>query len=233
MKVVLPLEWYDVRTFPQKGDFTGRKWCVKDLCDSLGQFVGNFFIIQGEMLSGSMALFLFTCRSFLQTTWECTIGTSLADGKNDRRHDISSGWISAATVAKYWFKDSASSPSNSAMPSLLRVKQDCLLVLPDITLTVCNLLLLIFAIYIKSVYEKFFDSDFPSPCFDVPKASNLTSGGVQNRDTKNRRLRTIVTSIQDSKPREKQISQSFSYCELINLLRNGTIVRCLWENKKK
>ena len=30
----------------------------------------------------------------------------------------------------------------------------------------------------------------------------------------------------------KQISQSFSYCELINLLRNGTIVRCLWENKK-
>ena len=44
--------------------------------------------------------------------------------------------------------------------------------------------------------------------------------------------KTIVTSIQDSKPREKQISQSFSYCELINLLRNGTIVRCLWENKK-
>ena len=41
----------------------------------------------------------------------------------------------------------------------------------------------------------FFDSDFPSPCFDVPKASNFTSGGVQNRDTKNRRLGTIVTSI--------------------------------------
>ena len=36
----------------------------------------------------------------------------------------------------------------------------------------------------------------------------------------------------DSKPRQKQISQSFSYCELINLLRNGTIVHCLWENKK-
>ena len=31
---------------------------------------------------------------------------------------------------------------------------------------------------------------------------------------------------------QKQTSQSFSYCELINLLRNGTIVRCLWENKK-
>ena len=76
-----------------------------------------------------------------------------------------------------------------------------------------------------SVAKKF-DSDFPSPCFDVPKATNFTSGGVQNRDT-NGRLGTIVTSIQDSKPREIQISQSFSNCELINLLRNGTIVRCL------
>ena len=44
--------------------------------------------------------------------------------------------------------------------------------------------------------------------------------------------RTIVTSFQVPKSREKQISQSFSYCELINLLRNGTIVHCLWENKK-
>ena len=83
-----------------------------------------------------------------------------------------------------------------------------------------------------SFAKKIFDSDFPSPCFDVPKASNFTSGGVQNRDTKNRRLETIVTSIQDSKPREKQICQSFSNCELINLLRNGTTVPCLWENKK-
>ena len=73
----------------------------------------------------------------------------------------------------------------------------------------------------------------PPPCFDVPKASNFTSGGVQNLDTKIRRLGMIVTSIQDSKPCEKRISQSFSYCELINLLRYGTIVRCLWENKKK
>ena len=65
-----------------------------------------------------------------------------------------------------------------------------------------------------SVAKKLFDSDFPSPCF-VPK----TSGGVQNRNTKTG----------DSKPREKQISKSFSYCELINiyLLRNGTIVHCL------
>ena len=41
-----------------------------------------------------------------------------------------------------------------------------------------------------------------------------------------------MTSIQDSKPHEKQISQSFYYCDVINLLRNGKIVRCLWENKK-
>ena len=72
---------------------------------------------------------------------------------------------------------------------------------------------------------------FPA-CFDVPKASNFTSGGVQNRETTNRRLETIEMSFQDSKPREKQISQSFSYCELINLLRNGTIVCCLKENNK-
>ena len=61
-----------------------------------------------------------------------------------------------------------------------------------------------------------FDTDFPPPCFDVPKASNFTSGGVQNRETKNRRLGVIVTSFQDFKLREKQISQSFSNCELIN-----------------
>ena len=34
-----------------------------------------------------------------------------------------------------------------------------------------------------SVAKKIFDSDFPFPCFDVPKASNFTSGGVQNRET--------------------------------------------------
>ena len=78
------------------------------------------------MLSGPRALFVFTCKCFLQTTWECTIGTSSADGKNDGWHDVSSGGISAATVAKYWFKDSASSPSDSATPSRSRVKQDWL-----------------------------------------------------------------------------------------------------------
>ena len=39
-------------------------------------------------------------------------------------------------------------------------------------------------------------------------------------------------SFQDFKLRRKEISQSFSYWELINLLRNGTIVCCLQENKK-
>ena len=64
------------------------------------------------------------------------------------------------------------------------------------------------------VTKSFFHSDFPFPCFDVPKASNFTSGEVQNRQTKNRRLGTIATSIQDSKPHEKQISPTFYF--LIN-----------------
>ena len=51
-------------------------------------------------------------------------------------------------------------------------------------------------------------------------------------ETKNRTLGMIVTSFQDFKLCEKQISQLFSYCELINSLRNGTVVRCLQENKK-
>ena len=64
----------------------------------------------------------------------------------------------------------------------------------------------------------FFDSDFPSPCFDVPKASNFTSGEVQNHETKNRRLRTIVTSFQDFKLRQKQSSPTFSYFLINNAL---------------
>ena len=65
---------------------------------------------------------------------------------------------------------------------------------------------------------KKFDSDFFSPCFDVPKASNFTSGGVENCETKNRRLGTIVTSFQDFKLREKQISATFSYYLISNVL---------------
>ena len=35
-----------------------------------------------------------------------------------------------------------------------------------------------------SIAKKNFDSEFPFPCFDVPKESNFTSDGVQNRETK-------------------------------------------------
>ena len=81
---------------------------------------------------------------------------------------------------------------------------------------------------LTSIAKHFFPNPFfASTCFDVPKESNFTSGRVQSCETKNRRLATIGTSFQDFKLREKQISQSFSYCELINSLRNGTIVRCL------
>ena len=47
--------------------------------------------------------------------------------------------------------------------------------------------------------------------FDVPKASNFTSVGVQNRVTRNRRLGTIVTSFQDFELRENQISPTLFY----------------------
>ena len=75
-------------------------------------------------------------------------------------------------------------------------------------------------------------SEFPFPCFDVPKASNSTSGGVQNRETKNRGLETIVTSIQDSKPREKQISPTFSYILIKNALLYHFLANWLAHNKK-
>ena len=80
--------------------------------------------------------------------------------------------------------------------------------------------------------KKFFHSDFPFPCFDVPKASNFTSGGVQNRETKNRGLGTIVTSIQDSKPREKQISPTFSNFLIKNAPLYNFLANWLAHNKK-
>ena len=45
-------------------------------------------------------------------------------------------------------------------------------------------------------------------------------------------LGMIVTSFQDFKLRGKQISRSFSYCQLMYSPRNGTKVSCLSENKK-
>ena len=78
----------------------------------------------------------------------------------------------------------------------------------------------------------FFDSDFPSPCFDVPKASNFTSGEVQNHETKNRRLRTIVTSFQDFKLRQKQSSPTFSYFLINNALLYHFLANWLDHNKK-
>ena len=84
----------------------------------------------------------------------------------------------------------------------------------------------------KCSKKVFFHSDFPFPCFDVPKASNFTSGGVQNCETKNRGLGTIVTSIQDSKPREKQISLTFSYFLINNVLLYHFLANWLAHNKK-
>ena len=66
--------------------------------------------------------------------------------------------------------------------------------------------------------QKIFITDFPSQCFDVQKASNFTSDGVQNRETKNRRLGKIETSFQEFKLQEKQISLTFSYFLMNNAL---------------
>ena len=67
-------------------------------------------------------------------------------------------------------------------------------------------------------------------CF--PKASNFTSGGVQNRETKGRGLGAIVASIRDSKPREKQISPTFSYFLINNALLYHFLANWLAHNRK-
>ena len=86
--------------------------------------------------------------------------------------------------------------------------------------------------YWKVWQKKNLDSDFPPPCFHVPKATNFTSGGVQNRETKTRRLGTIVTSFQDSKLREKQIPPTFSYFLINNALLYHFLANWLARNKK-
>ena len=83
-----------------------------------------------------------------------------------------------------------------------------------------------------SIAKKFFDSNFPPPCFKVSKASYFTSSGAQNHKTKNRRLGTIVMSFQDSKPREKQISPTFSYFLINNALLYHFLANWLAHNKK-
>ena len=60
-----------------------------------------------------------------------------------------------------------------------------------------------------NIAKNIFDSDFSSLCFDEPKTWNFTSGGVQNRETKNRTLRMIVTSFQDFTLSGKQILRHF------------------------
>ena len=64
-------------------------------------------------------------------------------------------------------------------------------------------------------------SDFPSPCFDVPKTWNFISGGVQTRETKNRWLGTIVT-----------ISPTFSCFLINNVLLYHFLANWLAQNEK-
>ena len=80
--------------------------------------------------------------------------------------------------------------------------------------------------------KNMFNSDFPSPCFDVPKTWNFTSGGVQTRKTKNRWLGMIVMSLQDLKFLRKQISPTFSYFLINNVLWYHFLANSLVHNKK-
>ena len=64
---------------------------------------------------------------------------------------------------------------------------------------------------LNSKRKIYFDCNFPSSYFDVPKKWNFTSDGVQTHETKNRRLGMIVTSLQDLKFHWEQISSTFSY----------------------
>ena len=82
------------------------------------------------------------------------------------------------------------------------------------------------------VSKKIFGSDFPSPCFDVPNTSNFTSGGVQNRETRNRRLGTIVTSFQDSKLWKNRFLWHFCYFLISNVLLYHFLANWLAHNKK-
>ena len=82
------------------------------------------------------------------------------------------------------------------------------------------------------VAKKKIDNDFPCPCFDVPKAWNFTSGGVQNRKTKNRRLGMNVMSFQYFKLCKKQISLTFSYFLINKALLYHFLVNWLTYNKK-
>ena len=68
--------------------------------------------------------------------------------------------------------------------------------------------------------------------FWCTKSINFTPGGVQNCKTKNRRLGMTVTSIQDFKPREKQISPTFSYFLINNALLYHFLADWLAHNKK-
>ena len=63
------------------------------------------------------------------------------------------------------------------------------------------------------------------------KVSNFTSGGVQDREPKNRRLANIVKSFQNSKPREKQIFPTSSYFLINNALLHHFSANWLVHNK--
>ena len=78
-----------------------------------------------------------------------------------------------------------------------------------------------------SIARKIFHIDFPSPCLMYQKRQISLPVGY-----KNRWLGTTETSFQDSKPREKQISPTFSYFLINNALLYHFLADLLAHNKK-
>ena len=78
-----------------------------------------------------------------------------------------------------------------------------------------------------SIAKKIFHIDFPSPCLMYQKRQMSLPVGY-----KNRRLGTTETSFQDSKPREKQISPTFSYFLINNALLYHFLADLLAHNKR-
>ena len=80
--------------------------------------------------------------------------------------------------------------------------------------------------------KKLFDSDFPSRVLTYQKREVSLPVGYLPAKPKTGDWEMIVTSFHCFQLHGKQMSQSFSYFELINSPRKGTRVRGLYENKK-
>ena len=74
---------------------------------------------------------------------------------------------------------------------------------------VCEIKIIWQIVFICSIKSQCTDKNISIAIFDAPKTWNVTSGGVQNRETKNRRLGMIVTSFPDEVSGKSDFSDIF------------------------